>query len=328
MPDEAAASGAPLPSVSVVIPTRDGRERLRRVLPPLLASPLEEIVVVVDGSRDGSLELLLDLGADDARLKPVFVEQEGPSAARQLGVEHAIGDLVLLLDDDVLVSPGLVEGHARRHAAADRLVVLGYTPTVTPPRRRPGDVAVFLYARDYERGFAALRHDPALVLRKLWGANVSLRRSDCLRVGLRSPAFPERYHEDREFGLRCLKAGLTGVFDPKLKADHLYTRSVDGFLADARAQGAGIYLVHKLHPDVLGPLAPVAFEEGLPSPAKIVVRACRHEYVRTMTVAVLRALLAGAGQARFYSLETILAQLLRRIEQQYGASEAARALQD
>ncbi len=284
--------------------------------------------MVVDGSHDGSLEFLLDLAADDDRVKPVFVEQQGPSAARQLGVEHATGELVLLLDDDVLVSPGLVEGHARRHAAAKGVVVLGYTPTVTPPHRRPGDVAVFLYARDYERGFSALRRDPALVLRRLWGANVSLRRSDCLRVGLRSPVFPERYHEDREFGLRCLKAGLTGVFDPSLKADHLYTRSVDGFLADARAQGAGVYLVHKLHTDVLGPLAPDAFEEGLPSPARIVVRACRHEHVRTVTVAVFRALLAAAGHARLYSLETILAQLLRRIEQQYGARQAARARPD
>jgi GT2 family glycosyltransferase len=301
---------------------------LRRILPPLLESPVAEVVIVVDGSRDGSLEFLVDLAAADDRLKPVFVEQQGPSAARQLGVEHATGDLVLLLDDDVLVSPGLVEGHARRHAAAKGVVVLGYTPTVTPPRRRPGDVAVFLYARDYERGFSALRRDPALVLRTLWGANVSLRRSDCLRVGLQSPAFPERYHEDREFGLRCLKAGLTGVFDPKLKADHLYTRSVDGFLADARAQGSGVYLVHKLHTDVLGALAPDAFEEGLPSPARIVVRAGRYEHLRTVTVAVLRALLSGAGHARLFSLETILAQLLRRIEQQYGARQAARARPD
>jgi glycosyltransferase involved in cell wall biosynthesis len=296
---------------------------LRRILPPLLESPVAEVVVVVDGSRDGSLEFLMDLAAADDRVKPIFAEQQGPSAARQLGVERATGDLVLLLDDDVLVSPGLVEGHARRHAAAKGVVVLGYTPTVTPAHRRPGDVAVFLYARDYERGFSAFRRDPALVLRRLWGANVSLRRSDCLRVGLRSPDFPERYHEDREFGLRCLKAGLTGVFDPSLKADHLYTRTVDGFLADARAQGAGVYLVHKLHADVLGPLAPDTFEEGLPSPARIVVRACRHEHVRTVTVAVLRALLAGAGRARLYLVETILAQLLRRIEQQYGARQAA-----
>ena len=324
MRDDAAASAAPLPSVSVVIPTRGGRERLRRVLPPLLASPVEEVVVVVDGLRDGSLELMQELAAADTRLKPLYVEQQGPSAARQHGVEHATGDLVLLLDDDILVSPHLVEGHARRHVDANGLVVLGYTPTVTPTPRRPGDVAVFLYARDYERGFTALARDPSLVLRKLWGANVSLRRSDCLRVGLRSPAFPERYHEDREFGLRCLKAGLIGVFDPRLEAEHLYTRTVNGFLADARAQGAGVYLVHRLHPDVLGPLASEAFEDGLPAAARLVLRACRRAPVRAMSVGVFRILLTLSGQARLYSLETILAQLLRRIEQQHGALQAAR----
>jgi glycosyltransferase involved in cell wall biosynthesis len=319
MPDGALASAVPLPSVSAVIPTRDGKDRLRRVLPPLLASPVEEVVVVVDGSRDGSLELLHDLAADDSRLKPVFGEQRGPSAARQLGLEHATGEVVLLLDDDILVSPELVEGHARRHGESTGLVVLGYTPTVTPTRRRPGDVAVFLYARDYERSFTALAHDPSLVLRTLWGANVSLRRSDCRRVGLQSPAFPERYHEDRDFGLRCLKAGLTGVYDPKLKADHLYTRSVDGFMADARAQGAGVHLVHRLHPDVVGPLSRDVFEDGLPTAARVIVRACRRGFARAVSVTVLRTLLALAGQTRAYRLETILAQLLRRIELQHGA---------
>jgi glycosyltransferase involved in cell wall biosynthesis len=307
-----------------VIPTRDGSDRLRRVLPPLLRSRVDEVVVVVDGSRDDSLDILRQFAADDPRLKPVYVEQRGPSAARQVGVEHATGDVVLLLDDDILVSPGLVEGHARRHTAARDLVVLGYTPTVTPSRRRPGDVAVFLYARDYERGFAALARDETLVLHKLWGANVSVRRADCLRIGLRTPAFLERYHEDREFGLRCLKAGLTGVFDRRLEAQHLYTRSVDAFLADARAQGAGLYFVHRLHSDVLGPLSHDAFEQGLPTAARIVVRACRREELRAIGFRAFRTALSLAGWARLYRLETILAQLLRRIEQQHGAARAAR----
>ena len=114
---------------------------------PLLADPAaDEIVVVDDGSNDGTLMLLEDLAAAHPQLRPVPTRHRGRAAAGQLGLERATGEVVLLLDDDVVAAPGLVEGHARAHAVSDGLVVVGYMPIRLPACRRPGDASTFLYA--------------------------------------------------------------------------------------------------------------------------------------------------------------------------------------
>ncbi len=99
--------------------------------------------MVVDGCDDGSIELVEELRRDDERLV-ARCENGGASAARQAGVEAASGEVVVLLDDDVVAEPGLVTGHARAHADRDGVVVVGYAPVAAPGgqharhgRRRP-----------------------------------------------------------------------------------------------------------------------------------------------------------------------------------------------
>ena len=310
----------PLPTVSVVLATYRRRDNLRRVLAPLLADPATtELIVVVDGCRDGSLELLEELARTEPRLKPVFIENRGPSGAIHEGTLAATGEVVLVLADDVVASARLVTGHARHHADRRGIVVQGYTPTPTPHPRRAGQFATFLYSREYERCCREFERDPSTILRALWGMNASLRRDDCRRVPILSPAFPERYHEDREFGIRCLEGGLEGVFDRTLTATHVHARTLHQFLADARRAGAGAAAVQRLHPDVVGPFDVQGFAEGLPAGGRALVRATRHGWVRAGCLALLRALIATAGRARLFGVETAAAKVARRIELTHGA---------
>ena len=48
-------------------------------------------------------------------------------------------------------------------------------------------------------------------------------------------------------------AGLVGVFDPRLRAVHRHSRSIDSFLRDAVARGAALVELHRLHEARLGP---------------------------------------------------------------------------
>src|SRR3954454_8936427 len=94
---------APLPPVSVVIPTYRRRAQLASVVDPLLADEATaELIVVVDGSDDGSLELLRAIAHRDPRVRPIGSANQGQAAARQLGLEAARHPVVLLLDDDVI----------------------------------------------------------------------------------------------------------------------------------------------------------------------------------------------------------------------------------
>jgi glycosyltransferase involved in cell wall biosynthesis len=312
--------------VSVVLPTHGRAALLPVVIPPLLDDrSTHEVIVVVDGSPDDSLGVLTAMAAHDPRLRPVAADKIGKARARQAGVELATGDVVLLLDDDVLAAPGLVDGHARLHASAPGLVVVGYMPVRVSDRRVPGEVATRLYAHEYEQAVRGYEREPGSILSGLWGGNVSLRREDCLRVGIAVDGSPDlTRHDDMDFGIRCARAGLRGVFDRSLAARHLHDRSLDGFAREAREQGFQRHRLHREYPDALGPLEPHAFESGLPAPAVAVMRATRRPAAARAVSGALGAVASRAGSARAWGIETVSAKLLRRVEQQRGAIEAAR----
>lgn len=312
------------PTVSVVMPTYRRAHGLTDVLAPLLDDPgALEVIVVVDGSPDGSLGLLQTIAAEHPRLRPLWQENAGEMAAREAGVEAARGDVVLLLDDDVLAGPRLAAGHAARHAAAPRLVVVGAMPVRLPPRRDARNFAAFLYAREYAAACERYGADPDAVLRHLWAGNVSLRRADALAVGLPSPGFAERYHPDRELGLRLRAHGLCGLFAPELRAEHLYERPLDAFLRDARSQGRATVALHHLHGDQLGPLDAGQFAADLPAPVGGVMALGRRPRARRPLEAALRAAAVASGRVGALRAQELSARLARRVQQQSGALGAA-----
>lgn len=300
-------------TLSVVMPTYGRCALLPEVVGPVLADAgADEIVVVVDGCDDGSYEYLRAL--DDPRLRPLLIENRGENGARAAGVEAATGEIVLLLDDDVRAWPGLAEGHARRHADSDGLVVLGWMP---PDRAET--FATRLYGREYEAICRGYERAPDAILDNLWAGNMSLRRSDCLRVMAGAPALD--YHADRALGLRCADAGLRGVFDRSLRADHLHRRDLAGFIRDARNQGAAGMTLHRVHRDRLGP-HPEEFGAGLPRPLREWLRLCRRPRAATATATALRAAAVSAGRMHAPGVEEAAGKLLRRVEQQRGALAA------
>ena len=92
-----------------------------------------------------------------------------------------------------------------------------------------------------------------------------MRRSDCARVPQAVDTFAGLPCEDEEFGFRCLRAGLVGVFDRSLVAVHCHDRPVAAFLALARTQVGAAHRLHEQYPDLVEVGDPIA---GLPAPAR------------------------------------------------------------
>ncbi|WP_380165763.1 glycosyltransferase [Jannaschia sp. R86511] len=316
----------PPASVSVVVPTYRRRDRLDEVVRPLLADPATlEVVVVVDGSDDGSLELLQTMAAHEPRVVPLGTPNAGGAAARQHGIDRARGQVVLLLDDDVVATPGMVSGHARHHASAADLVVLGHMPVAVPPRRHPSRFSALLYAGDYDGMCRRYDDDPGLVLKRLWGGNVSLRRESLRGVPFDSGSFRRTNHSDRDFGLRCAEAGLRGRFDRSLLAAHHYDRPAAAFARDARRQGAGRYGVHRLHAGRLPPFTLADTVADLPRPVRALVQADRVEALGSLARAALLTLTRVANAVGADPVATTTARLLRRLELRRGVRDATAA---
>ena len=313
-------------NLSVVVPTHHRRALLPTILAPLLSDgAISEVIVVVDGSDDGSIEWLRETAESAPSLVAVLRQSAGGAqVARADGFGRAVGDVVLFLDDDVLASPGLGAGHLAHHQERDSLVVVGYMPVRLPSVRRGAQFATYLYANEYEKQCAQYDRDPSGILRDLWWGNVSMRRVDVERVGMADPAFGAIYHEDKDFGIRCAKAGLHGEFDRSLAATHLYERGLDGFLRDARSQGMGRMVLQQRHPEVVGAPDMEQFESGLPRPAALFVQAAGHPRLAEIEVGALRTLVSLLGRLRCFRLELVTARLLRRVAQRRGAETVRR----
>jgi glycosyltransferase involved in cell wall biosynthesis len=313
-----------LPSISVVVPTYNRADALETILRPLIGDPTaRELIVVIDGSTDHSLQVVQALAQRDPRVRALPIANSGEMAAREAGACAADSDIVLFLDDDVLAEPGLVAGHAGRHGAGDADLVLGYMPVELAARPSPEDFATRIYAREYEGRCEVYEQDPLSALRELWAGNFSMRREACLAVGMANPRYTARYHPDRDFGLRCLEAGLIGVFDRSLRARHLHRRPFPAFVRDARSQGAARVLMRELHAARLPALSGVEFERGLPAPAARVVRLGRRRRASAALSTLLTLVVRTAGRFRLWRAQLGAARLLRRLEQQRGALEQA-----
>jgi glycosyltransferase involved in cell wall biosynthesis len=296
------------------------------VLQPVLDDPeTGEVVVVVDGSHDGSFELLAAMSATDPRVRPIFQKNAGDGAARKRGIEEARLDVVVVLDDDVIAAPGLIGAHARHHEVDDGSegpvgrVVLGYMPTDVPNPRRPGQVATILYAAEYESQCRLYDDDPASILRDFWMGNFSMPRQGAVAVGLNAELDLGR-HADRDFGLRCRAAGFEAVFDRSLLAAHSHRRTLRQFAAENRRSGADRVKMRRAYPGLaLDEAAGDGGPEGRPGGERVVRRLVGSPFLRPLCTPLAMAACFVAGQLRLWRLETVAARVLRRIEMSYGA---------
>lgn len=110
---------------TVVIPTYKRSHRLRALLGCLVEQTgrgrvgegLARVVVCDDGSPDDTAEVAKSF---ESRLPLVYRHQPDlgfrAGQARNMGIESAIGDVIVFVDDDVVVSPHFVEAHLDAHA--------------------------------------------------------------------------------------------------------------------------------------------------------------------------------------------------------------------
>src|SRR5665213_3861512 len=100
--------------ISIIIPTYNRRDVLARTLPTVFGqdfSPeLYEVIVVVDGSFDGTVEMLRTY-TPRCSFRILDQVNRGPAAARNAGLEVSRGRLVLFLDDDIRCGPDLIKQH-------------------------------------------------------------------------------------------------------------------------------------------------------------------------------------------------------------------------
>lgn len=99
-----------MPDVSVVIPTKDRLPYLQNTIQTFLAQgEVKEIIFVIDGSSDGSLEYLKTVSAADDRIRYIDnVTNKGVTYSRNRGLEIATCEYTFTAEDDLTLSDGFM----------------------------------------------------------------------------------------------------------------------------------------------------------------------------------------------------------------------------
>lgn len=197
---------------SVVIPTYNRQPILEKCLRALEVQELSkpssvtdyEIVLVDDGSTDATLEWLAEHKEEFPHVQWFQQDHAGPAAARNLGVEQALGDTIIFIDSDLVVLENFLQAHAdalmqgQEKLRSDRFFTYGAvinTCNFDNPTAEPYKVT------DFSAAFFAT-------------GNVAIPKHWLEKAGLFDTSFQLYGWEDLELGVRLKKLGLTLIKCP------------------------------------------------------------------------------------------------------------------
>ncbi len=198
--------------VSIVIPVFN----VERYLDECVASVVQqshtelEILLIDDGSTDGSLARASEWSVADPRVKVLTQPNQGSSVARNAGIASAVGDYLTFVDSDDVIDPRMVErmlGHARQ-AAADIVVLDIVEFDAEPP--------VFVLSDHALAGSADEILRQIVCVKPRWGTPAKLYRRSLFGSGTRFA--PGILHQDMHLAPRIFAQATKAV----ISGDRLY----------------------------------------------------------------------------------------------------------
>ncbi len=203
---------------SVVIPTYNRKPILEKCLIALEHQQFKadsvvdgyEVVLVDDGSTDGTLEWLESNKNEFLHVRSHAQDHMGPAAARNLGVEQAKGDTIIFIDSDLVVTEHFLEAHAdalvqgHKQLGSDRLFTYGWvinTCNFNNPTSEPYKIT------DFSAAYFAT-------------GNVAIARKWLEKAGLFDTRFQLYGWEDLELGVRLKQLGLKLIKCPAAVGYH------------------------------------------------------------------------------------------------------------
>jgi glycosyltransferase involved in cell wall biosynthesis len=197
--------------ISVIIPVYNGGSNFKSCLSSLVStiSPAREIIVVADGDTDNSWLVAQQFGAKVLRL----TTSSGPANARNLGAQHATGDILFFIDADVTIYPNTIAQVEEIFTNQPELAAI-----IGSYDDEPGENNFLSQYKNLLHHYThQIASEDAFTF---WGACGAIRRDVFLAVGGFDSSWRNRV-EDIELGYRLKQTGYKIRLCKDLQVKHL-----------------------------------------------------------------------------------------------------------
>ncbi len=209
--------------ISIVIPNYNGEELLKKNLPKVTESVRDykdnvEVIIVDDCSSDNSIDEIKNqkskIKNTNQKLKIITNEKNlGFSSTANRGVKESKGDLVLLLNTDVVPKKGFLDSLVR-HFDDPKVFAVGCMDKSVESGK------IVLRGRGvgrWEKGFLVHSRGEVDKTSTLWvsGGSGAFRKSIWEKLGGFDELYNPFYWEDIDLSYRALKSGYKILFEPK-----------------------------------------------------------------------------------------------------------------
>lgn len=245
--------------LSVIIPTYNRNDILKMSLKALNEQTCSknsyEVVTIDDDSTENNYEDLNNFVKSlNIQINLFRQSHQGPAAARNRGIKEAKGKIVLIINNDTIATPTLIDKHLNFHRLhpQEEFGLLGYV-TWAPKLQ----VTPFMYW--LEHGGPLFTYGEILNKeagwQRFWTCNISLKKKFLLDNGLFDEDFPYAAWEDVELGYRLSLKGLRLFYDRQAIGYHYHPMSINSIKDKMRKSGEStLILEQKVPKDVAPPL--------------------------------------------------------------------------
>jgi peptidoglycan/xylan/chitin deacetylase (PgdA/CDA1 family)/GT2 family glycosyltransferase len=252
--------------ISVIVPTYNRAEQLRMCLEALFhqtqPSSDYEIIVVIDGSTDDTVDMLASLKAP-CLLHIIYQSNRGQSAALNRGVAVARGRTLIFIDDDLIAAPTLVAEHFRLHLERKGVVGIGQMTLSVP---QDADWFAQELARDWKEHYEHLNQGSR---KPAWddcyGGNMSIAKATYQDIGGNDESLWRS--KDMDLACRLERHGCEFVYLPEALGHLDERKDFRELTTDAERTGAGCVQINERYPftlfALLGPFSDASPPERL-----------------------------------------------------------------
>ena len=223
-----------LPLVSVIVPSYNMEEYIAQTLDSAIGSSYEniEVIVVDDGSRDGSLAVAQRYAEKESRIRVFAQANQGVSVARNLALKESQGKYILPLDADDIIEPNFI---------SEAVEVMERDSEVKAVTCR----CMFFGNRTGEWNLPDFNLHKLATDNRLCATSM-YRREDAVRIGGYSEIVIAR--EDWEFWISMLKNGGKVIKLPSV-GFHYRVRAASKRFRDRGRKAQTIAELNRIHPD-------------------------------------------------------------------------------